>query len=83
MARDEVRARMGADGEPILSRVHRFMHASAQPLVGHLGRMAEVNERLASLPGLYAAGSGYDGVGIPDCVRQARKVADAITAPPP
>lgn len=59
------------------------MHASAQPLVGHLGRIAEVNARLTSLPGLFAAGSGYDGVGIPDCVRQARKVAEAITALPP
>jgi protoporphyrinogen/coproporphyrinogen III oxidase len=83
LAKDEIRARMGADGEPILVRVHRFMHASAQPLVGHLGRIAEVNERLAGLPGLYAAGSGYDGVGIPDCVRQAKKVAEAITALPP
>ena len=45
--------RMGVIGEPILTRVFRFMHASAQPLVGHLDRIAEVNRRLSELPGLY------------------------------
>jgi oxygen-dependent protoporphyrinogen oxidase len=79
MAREEILARMGIQGEPLFSRVYRFMHASAQPLVGHLDRIREVNERLASSPGLYAVGSGYDGVGIPDCVRQGERVAEAIT----
>jgi oxygen-dependent protoporphyrinogen oxidase len=79
MAREEVRDRMGVLGPPLFSRVYRFMHASAQPLVGHLDRIREVTERLAASPGLYAVGSGYDGVGIPDCVRQAERVAEAIT----
>jgi oxygen-dependent protoporphyrinogen oxidase len=80
LAREEIETRMGIVSTPLFTRVHRFMHASAQPLVGHLGRIREVNLRLAKLPGLYVAGSGYDGVGIPDCVRQAEKVAEAITA---
>jgi oxygen-dependent protoporphyrinogen oxidase len=80
LARSEVRSRMGASGEPLFTRVHRFAHASAQPLVGHLGRIREVNERLARLPGLFVAGSGYDGVGIPDCIRQAERVAATIVA---
>lgn len=82
LSKAEVAARMGVVAEPILSRVHRFVRASAQPLVGHLARIAEVNRRLAALPGLFALGSGYDGVGIPDCVRQARRVADEIMAHP-
>jgi protoporphyrinogen/coproporphyrinogen III oxidase len=82
MAKEEVRSRMGIRGEPRLARVYRFLHASPQPLVGHLGRIREVNERLASSPGLYAVGSGYDGVGIPDCVRQAERVAESITNRP-
>jgi oxygen-dependent protoporphyrinogen oxidase len=79
LAKTEVGARMAVVGEPLMSRIFRFMHASAQPLVGHVERIAEVNQRLASHPGLFVAGSGYDGVGIPDCVRQARRVAEAIT----
>jgi oxygen-dependent protoporphyrinogen oxidase len=78
LATDEVRSRMGAVGEPILTRVFRFTSASPQPLMGHLDRIAEVNRRLAARPGLYVAGSGYDGVGIGDCVRQAGRVAEAI-----
>jgi len=27
---------------------------------------------------VYLAGNGYDGIGIPECVRQAREVARAI-----
>jgi oxygen-dependent protoporphyrinogen oxidase len=79
LARGEVSTRMNVAGEPIFSTVRRFVRASAQPLVGHLDRMGEVNLRLASLPGLFAIGSGHDGVGIPDCVRQAGRVAEAIT----
>jgi oxygen-dependent protoporphyrinogen oxidase len=82
MARDEIQTRMGATGEPRFTRVLRFMHASPQPLVGHLDRIAKVNELLSKRPGLYAAGSGYDGVGIPDCVRQGESVAAAIATLP-
>jgi len=40
--------------------------------------MARIEERLAGLPGLYLAGAAYDGVGIPDCVRQARSALARI-----
>jgi oxygen-dependent protoporphyrinogen oxidase len=83
MAKDEIRVRMGVTAEPQFTRVFRFIRASAQPLVGHLDRMAKVNEKLSRLSGLYVAGSGYDGVGISDCVRQARKVALEIAVGAP
>ena len=38
-----------------------------------------LQERLASVaPGLRIAGGGYDGVGIPDCVRQGQEAARAL-----
>jgi oxygen-dependent protoporphyrinogen oxidase len=71
VARAELRALMGLEAEPRLTRVFRFDRASAQMRVGHLARLREVRERLAvSSPGLLVAGGGYDGVGIPDCIRQ-------------
>jgi oxygen-dependent protoporphyrinogen oxidase len=78
LALTEIRGRMGITGKPLFTRVLRFARASAQPLVGHLDRIAEVSDRLSRLPGLFVAGSGYDGVGIPDCIRQAEKVAAAV-----
>jgi oxygen-dependent protoporphyrinogen oxidase len=49
--------------------------------VGHLGRVRRLREALARHPGLYVAGSGFEGVGIPDCVKQAEAISDRILAP--
>lgn len=65
-------------GKPLFSRVFRYKNASPQPRLGHLARMAKLKKELAKISGLYIAGNGYDGVGIPECVRQAREVALSI-----
>jgi oxygen-dependent protoporphyrinogen oxidase len=65
-------------GQPILSRVFRWTKASPQPEVGHLDRMRAIHARLDALPGLYLAGNGYDGSGIPDCIKQGEAVAAAV-----
>jgi oxygen-dependent protoporphyrinogen oxidase len=80
LARGELERLMGPLGEPCLERIHRFADASPQPVVGHAARLARIDERLRALPGLYLAGSAYDGVGIPDCVRQARAAAERLVA---
>jgi protoporphyrinogen/coproporphyrinogen III oxidase len=78
LALSELRRLMGRLSEPELACVFRYPKASAQPVVGHLDRMRRVFARLSALPGLHLGGSGYDGVGIPDCVRQARAIAASI-----
>jgi oxygen-dependent protoporphyrinogen oxidase len=79
VARSELGALMGIDAEPRLTKVYRFERASAQMCVGHLSRMRDVRERLATrAPGLLMAGSGYDGFGIPDCIRQGEEAAKAL-----
>jgi oxygen-dependent protoporphyrinogen oxidase len=71
LARRELAALMGLTAEPLFSRVFRFDRASAQMRVGHARDLREVRERLASsAPGVDVAGGGYDGIGIPDCIRQ-------------
>jgi protoporphyrinogen/coproporphyrinogen III oxidase len=71
VARSALRSLMGIDAQPRLAKVFRFDRASAQMRVGHLAVMRSIHDRLAShLPGLRVAGGGYDGVGIPDCIRQ-------------
>jgi oxygen-dependent protoporphyrinogen oxidase len=79
VAQGELRALMGIDAEPTLSRVFRFERASAQMRVGHLARMRSIHARLAgAAPGLRVAGGGYDGVGIPDCIRQGQEAGCAM-----
>ena len=62
-----------------MTKVFRFARGSAQMKVGHLAMMRGVRETLARVaPGLRIAGGGYDGVGIPDCVRQGNEAGRAM-----
>jgi oxygen-dependent protoporphyrinogen oxidase len=76
----ELRTLLGISGEPIFSRVYRFKDASPNPRPGHLERVKALRTALGKHPGLHVAGNGYDGAGIPDCVRQANTVAAQILA---
>jgi oxygen-dependent protoporphyrinogen oxidase len=71
---------LGIRGQPLFSRVYRWERANAQHEVGHLARMAVIERTLARHPGLYLTGSGFRGVGIPDCIADARATATAIAA---
>lgn len=82
LARAELFPLLGARAEPLLTRVVRFHRASPQPVVGHLERMERIREKLAREPRLSVIGNAYEGVGIPDCVRHAERVAAAIAAQP-
>ena len=68
----------GITGQPLFARLHRWERANAQHNVGHLDIVAAIDERLARLPGLYVTGSGFRGVGVPDCVADARKTAGQL-----
>ena len=65
-------------GEPVLARVYRFERGNAQHEVGHLARMAAIDRALSRHPGLYVTGSGFRGVGIPDCVADGRATARQV-----
>jgi protoporphyrinogen/coproporphyrinogen III oxidase len=78
IARSELERIMGPLGEPRFARVYRYDRASPQPTVGHPGRLDRIRAELRALPGLALAGAAYDGVGIPDCVRQGRAAAEAV-----
>ncbi len=80
LARKELGDLMKLDATPLFSQVFRFVRASPQPVVGHLAKIARMKTTLARYPGLYIAGSGFDGVGVPDCVRQANEIAATIVA---
>ena len=48
--------------------------------VGHLRRMARVDRRLSTLPGLFVSASGFRGVGLADCIKDATAVAGQLAA---
>jgi oxygen-dependent protoporphyrinogen oxidase len=71
---------IGIRGEPLFARVYRWERGNAQHEVGHLARMAAIDRALERHPGLFVTGSGFRGVGIPDCVADGRATAKQVAA---
>jgi protoporphyrinogen/coproporphyrinogen III oxidase len=78
IAREELTALAGLRAEPVFSRVYRWEKGNPQYDVGHLERVSEIQKTCAQIPGLFLTGSGYAGVGIPDCIRQAGEAAEGV-----
>jgi oxygen-dependent protoporphyrinogen oxidase len=70
IAQREVAELHGITGEPTLTRVFRSQQGNPQYDVGHLDRVKQIEGDLP--PGLVVTGCGMRGVGIPDCIRQAK-----------
>jgi oxygen-dependent protoporphyrinogen oxidase len=72
------------EGEPLLRHLTRHSHVMPQYHVGHLQRIAEINQRLELHPTLALAGSSLSGVGVPGCIesgqRAARRILDRLQA---
>jgi oxygen-dependent protoporphyrinogen oxidase len=67
---------------PALTVVRRWPNSLPQYAVGHLARIAELESRLAALPGLTLLGNALHGVGIPDLIRDAREAARRAASEP-
>jgi len=66
---------LGIHAPPSLTRVYRWKQSSPQQEVGHSDLMKTIDARLATHPGLFISAAGFRGVGIPDCIADARTVA--------
>jgi protoporphyrinogen/coproporphyrinogen III oxidase len=75
----ELQRFMGGLGPPSFARVYRYERGTPQPEVGHAQWVERVRALQSDLQNLALVGPGYDGVGIPDCVRRARRLAESIT----
>ncbi|MEB3100392.1 protoporphyrinogen oxidase [Ferviditalea candida] len=76
--RAEIREIMNIEAEPLFAEVTRWKQSMPQYPVGHLERLGRVREALeCEAPGIVLTGSGYEGVGLPDCIRQGKDAAIA------
>ncbi|NIS03004.1 MAG: protoporphyrinogen oxidase [Gemmatimonadetes bacterium] len=75
ICRDELREIAGIDADPLFGRVYRWRSSNPQYDVGHARRAEEIDAALAGVPGLFVTGSGFRGIGIPDCVKDGRETA--------
>jgi protoporphyrinogen/coproporphyrinogen III oxidase len=76
-ARDEFRDLLGVTAAPGMTEVQRWPAAMPQYVVGHLDRVAQIEEVAAHIPDLFLAGAAYRGVGVPDCVHSGESAAEA------
>ncbi|MEK3876711.1 protoporphyrinogen oxidase [Paenibacillus sp. FSL M7-0420] len=81
LVRKDLREIMGITAAPLFTEITRLRSSMPQYPVGHPGRIAGLRSELAQkLPGVYAFGAGYDGIGMPDCIKQAKLTAETAAA---
>jgi oxygen-dependent protoporphyrinogen oxidase len=80
VARRELAAIMGVEGEPRHVSTVVWPRAIAQYTVGHRERVAHVRTRLAAHPGITVCGTSYDGVSFNHAVKSGRAAAHTLGA---
>jgi oxygen-dependent protoporphyrinogen oxidase len=80
IVRTEMREVLGVSAAPVLVRINRYDRVMAQYNVGHLDRLARIDQRLVRMPGVALAGNAFRGVGIPDCITSGRRAAELVLA---
>lgn len=76
----DLREAVGLSAYPADTRVTRWGGGLPQYAVGHLGRVACVEDAVARLPGMAVCGAAYHGVGIPACIASGRRAAATVLA---
>jgi oxygen-dependent protoporphyrinogen oxidase len=64
--------------EPVQTHLVRWVDGLPQYLVGHPQRVAAIRAAVDGVPGLAVAGAAYGGVGVPACIRDARRAVAAL-----
>ncbi|MDP2400600.1 MAG: protoporphyrinogen oxidase, partial [Actinomycetota bacterium] len=74
----EMRDVLGVKGAPLFSRVFRWNGGMPQYTMGHLGRVATIEQRSEDIAGLALAGGSYRGVGLPNCIESGERAVSKV-----
>jgi oxygen-dependent protoporphyrinogen oxidase len=74
----ELRQSMGIRAAPVFQHIVRWRRAIPQYHLGHLDRVAWIEDRLARHPGLFLGGNAYRGIALNDCIEQADLLAESV-----
>jgi oxygen-dependent protoporphyrinogen oxidase len=67
-----------ANATPVFAKVFRWNLGMPQYTMGHLDRVDEIAERVATTRGFALAGGGYRGVGIPNCLESGENAVSKV-----
>lgn len=77
--RSDLQKVIGLQAKPIFTEITRLNDSMPQYPVGHVAAIRnfriELNEKL---PGVWVTGAAFDGVGLPDCIRQGKEAAELM-----
>jgi len=75
---EELARLLGAGADPMWSEITRWPRAIPQYTMGHLQRIARVEEAERAIPGLYFCANYRGGVSIGDCVKAGHATAERV-----
>ena len=79
LAVKEIQRIMNFSTQPEWVRINRLIHCMPQYNVGHRAGITAVREHVAKhYPNLHLIGTPFDGIGIPDGVKQAKELVQSI-----
>ena len=78
LVRQELQSIVGITSLPNYTEVHRWVQGMPQYVIGHRARIAKIKDLLLPCPKLHISGAGLYGIGIPDCIREGRRIADNV-----
>lgn len=79
LAVKEIQRIMSFSTQPEWIRINRLIHCMPQYNVGHRAGITAVREHVAeNYPNLHLIGTPFDGIGIPDGVKQAKELVQSI-----
>jgi len=79
-ALSDLREILGINGDPLFYDMARYPNSMVQYEIGHLDLVSRIETEIKEMKGLYLTGSSFRGVGIPDCIADSFKQAEAIFA---
>lgn len=75
----ELNKTMNITMDPDFAVISRWIDSMPQYTVGHKERIEKVKTHLASeLPGVFLAGSSFEGLGMPDCIAQGEAAVEKV-----
>ncbi|MDQ0153778.1 protoporphyrinogen oxidase [Robertmurraya andreesenii] len=76
---EDMNKTMNITMEPEFAVISRWKNAMPQYTVGHKERLAQVLDHVnQELPGVFIAGSSFEGLGIPDCIDQGEAAVQKV-----
>lgn len=78
LVRSDLRSALGIEAPDVFRRVIRHERGIPQYALGHLARVATIEERSSAHPGLAVSGNSYRGISVNACVAEAPAIAERV-----